>query len=149
MVDPVSITAGVGTLLGVIWKLGNELDKFRHDVSTIDADLLMLIENVEGLRQVTEAMKATFDKPEITDIFNATGHIGDHWDNIDRSICDTEGTMSTLLGILEESSKTTKFLDASRKLLRFRMADERLQRFASQIASCKGTLQLSLQTISL
>lgn len=149
MADPLSITAGVATLLGVVVKVGNELDKFRNDMSSISSDMVMLIEDVEGLQKVLESMKTTFSKPELTETLNATGHVGNHWQNVSQSLRDAERTLSGLLGILQEANKTTTFLDGPRKLLRYRAVAERVQRFTGQVSSCKAALQLSLQTMTL
>jgi hypothetical protein len=149
MAEPVSITAGVATLLSVVVKVGYELEHFRGEVSTIGSDILMLIEDVGVLQNVLESMKATFSKPELVETLSLTGHIGSHWQNILRSLQDAETTLTGLLVILKDANKTTIFLDRPRKALRFRVVAERVQRFTGQVSSCKATLQLSLQTMAL
>ena len=149
MMDTLSIIAGVATLLRVAVHVGTELQIFCDDVVTIRPDMIMLIEEVESFRGVLEAMKTTFSDPELQETVNVTGHLGEHWKNVSTSLGDAERTMLTLLGILQEANKETRILDAPRRLLRYNVAAERIKRFVSQVASCKMTLQLSLEAMML
>jgi len=149
MADPFSITTGVLALIAVAWQVGCELKQLRDDLSSVDGVLGAIIQDVDGLHRVLEAIKETTSKAETLAMLNSTGHSGNHWRNIDRSLGDVSVTLTELLGLLRDVSKSTKFMDAPRKLLRYRSMSDRIERYKSQISSYKETLQLSLQTMVL
>jgi hypothetical protein len=147
MPEPIAIAAGVATLLRVAFHVGIELQKIRDDVNNIEPDLLLLIEEVLNLSSVLHTMNATFCQPELQASMRATGHIGAHWHNVAKSLADTERTLETLLEILKGTARKTEILNDVRILVRYNMSAERLDRFIRQVASCKATLQLSLETM--
>jgi hypothetical protein len=149
MADPLSITASVLTLITVSVKVTFLLKQFHDEVSGVDATLTGLLGDISNLQQVLESMKETFDHDEIKANLQATGHAGNHWKNLARSLEDGGGTLRQLTTLLEGVNKTTSFLDGPRKQLRFRSAIDQIAIYREQIQSYRAALQLSLSTIIL
>lgn len=149
MADPLSIAASVITLIQVSAQVTVLLKQFRDEVSAVDATLNGLLQDVEGFQQVLESMKETFEQEDIKANLQATGHVGNHWKNLARSLRDGEGTLQQVHGLLDAVNKTTSFLDGPRKQLRFKAAVEQIACYREQIQSYRGALQLSLSTIIL
>ncbi|KAH7074445.1 hypothetical protein BKA63DRAFT_313970 [Paraphoma chrysanthemicola] len=147
--DPLSITAGVLTLLTVSVKVSVLLKQFRDEVDIVDATLSGLLGDIANFQQVLESMRDTFDQDEIKANIQVTGHAGGHWKNLARSVDDGTRTLQQLVVLLESINKTTSFLDGPRKQLRLKSAMEQIGTFRDQIQSYRAALQLSLSTIIL
>lgn len=147
--DPLSITTGVITILSVTYNVGVEIKKFRDDVSSVDVVLETLITDVESLHGVLETMQETLNKAGTRSTLQLTGHIGNHWRNMERSLEDSQRVLSELLVLFQDINKSVSFLDGPRKVRRYRAMSERIQRYSNQISSYKDTLNLSLQTLVL
>lgn|SRR5271156_4411948 len=149
MVEPLSITTGVLSLLGVCFNVGVELKRFRDGVAVVNTTVDGLLHDVSGLEQVLESMKETFDQANNPHHSQATGHIGNHWKNLSRSLQDGQNTLIRLQELLEGVNKSVTLLDGPRRQLRFNSAAEQIVAFRQQIQSYRDALQLSLQTIIL
>jgi hypothetical protein len=149
MADPLSITAGVITLIQISVQVTILLKQFRDEVSVVDATLTGLLSDVAGFQQVLESMKETFDQNEIKSNLQGTGHVGSHWKNLARSLEDGAKTLQQLHALLEGVNKTTSFLDGPRKQIRFKSAIDQIAVYREQIQSYRAALQLSLSTVIL
>lgn len=149
MVDPLSITTGVIALLGTCISVGVQLKSFRDGVETANATVNGLLSDVEGLENVLESMSNTFNQPLNQPAANATGHIGNHWKNMAKSLDNARVTLGELQELLEGVNKQTAILDFSRKHLRLKAASPQIATFRSQIQSYRDALQLSMQSIIL
>lgn len=149
MADPLSITAGVLGLLGICVKVGSALKDFHDGADIADAKVKGLLTDVESFTQVLHLMKDTFGQERIQASFQATGHIGNHWNNLSISINDGQNTLLQLQETLEKVNKSVSILDGARKHLRLKGASEEIGIFQLQVRSYRDTLQLSLQTVIL
>jgi hypothetical protein len=147
--DPLSITAGVLTLLTFSVKVSFLLKQFRDEVDIVDATLTGLLGDIASFQQVLESMRDTFDQEEIKANIQITGHAGNHWKNLARSLDDGTRTLQQLTALLEGINKTTSFLDGPRKQIRFKTAIDQIGIYRDQIQSYRAGLQLSLSTIIL
>lgn len=145
--DPLSITASVVTLLQIAAQVTVLVKQFRDEVSVVDTTLNGILNDVDGFQQVLQSMKETFAQEEIQADVHATGHVGNHWKNLARSLSDGEGTLDQLRSLLTTVSKSTSFLDATRKQLRLKSAISQISGFREQIQSYRAALQLSLSTV--
>lgn len=59
MIEPLSITGSVLTLLGLCWNVGRSLKSFHDGASIVESAVFELLQDVEGLAGVLEAMKNT------------------------------------------------------------------------------------------
>jgi len=149
MADPLSITGSVVALITVSVKVSILLKQFCDEVSGVDATLTGLLGDISNLQQVLESMKETFEQDEIKSNFHATGHTGNHWKNLARSLEDGVGTLQQLTTLLETVNKTTSFLDGPRKHIRLKSGIEQIAIYRDQIQSYHAALQLSLTTVIL
>lgn len=145
--DPFSITASIITLIQVSAQVTVLVKQFRDEVSVVDTTLNGILNDVDGFQQVLQSMKETFAQEDIQADVLATGHVGSHWKNLARSLSDGENTLDQLLSLIASVNKSTSFLDASRKQLRFKSAIVQISGFREQIQSYRAALQLSLSTI--
>ncbi|KAF2001885.1 hypothetical protein P154DRAFT_574562 [Amniculicola lignicola CBS 123094] len=149
MADPLSIVVGVSTLIQVSVKVTLLLKQFRDDVNVVDAALNGLLNDVEGFQQVMVSMRETFSRDEIKATLQVTGHVGNHWRNLARSLNDGTGTLQELHTLLSGVNKTTSFLDGPRKQLRLKTAVDQMALYREQIQSYRAAMQLSLSTVIL
>ncbi|KAJ4295389.1 hypothetical protein N0V90_007401 [Kalmusia sp. IMI 367209] len=149
MADPLSITASVVTLIQVSIQVSLLLRQFRDDVNLADVTLTGLYNDVEGFQRVLESTKETFDQHDIRSTLQITGHVGNHWKNLARSLKDGAETLQHLRELLDGVNKNRSFLESSRKALRLRGVKEQIKGYREQIQSYRGALQLSLSTVIL
>ncbi|KAF1967117.1 hypothetical protein BU23DRAFT_573502 [Bimuria novae-zelandiae CBS 107.79] len=149
MADPLSITASVVTLIQVSIQVTLLLRGFRDDVSLADATLIGLSKDVEGFQHVVKAIKDTLDHDEVKATLQATGHVGNHWKNLARSLDDSADKLKRLQELLDDANKGRSFLKGTRKALRLRGIKEQIAGYREQVNSYRGALQLSLSTILL
>jgi hypothetical protein len=96
MVDPLSITTGILGLLTACVKIGGELKKFHDGAAIADTTVKGLLNDVESFAQVLLPMKDTLEQPKVQSSLQATGHIGNHWSNLTRSIQDGQNMLVQL-----------------------------------------------------
>jgi hypothetical protein len=149
MPEPLAITTGVLSILGVCYNLGIELKKFQDGVKAIDPTVNGLINEVDGLQIVLKTLGDTFEYIESQQPMESTGHIGTLWKNVSRSLEDCNATLTSLFELLENINKSSKVLDSSRKHVRLKLAADQITLYQGQIQSYRGALQLSLQAIIL
>lgn len=147
MVEPLSITAGVISVLGVCLRVSVELKKFRNGVAEVRTTVTAMLTDVKALRQVLGSMEDTFE--EVESQMPPTGHIGTHWTNLSRSLHDGRTTLENLEELLRQVNKDVPFLDQARRRLRLNDASEQIANYRQQVQTYKDALQLSLQTIIL
>lgn len=147
--DQLSITASVLALLTVSIKVSVLLKQFHDDVDVVDATLTGLLEDIVNFQQVLESMRDTFEQDDIKANIHVTGHAGNHWKNLARSLEDGKRTLQQLIAVLNSINKTTSFLDGPRKQLRLKGAINQIGTYRDQIQSYRAALQLSLSTIIL
>lgn len=92
--DPLSITASVLALLTVSIKVSVLLKQFHDDVDVVDATLTGLLEDIVNFQQVLESMRDTFEQDDIKANIHVTGHAGNHWKNLARSLEDGKRTFT-------------------------------------------------------
>lgn len=147
--DPLSITTGVLSLLGVCLQTGLALKDFYDGAAIADTKVKGLLTEVESFTQVLQMMKETLEQEKIQSSLQATGHIGNHWNNLATSIRDGQNTLLQLQETLERVNKSVSVLDGARKHLRLKSAADEIAAYQQQIRSYRDTLQLSLQTVIL
>lgn len=138
--DPLSITASVVTLIQISAQVTVLVKQFRDEVNVVDATLNGILKDVDGFQQVQEDIKANLQ---------LTGHVGNHWKNLARSLNDGETTLGQLQTLLKSINKSTSFMDAPRKQLRLKAAVVQIAEYRDQIQSYHAALQLSPSTVIL
>ncbi|RFU27249.1 hypothetical protein B7463_g9089, partial [Scytalidium lignicola] len=149
MADPLSITTGVVGLLATCVQVGAAIKDFHDGAALADVKVKGLLSDVENFSQVLSIMKATLEEDQVYASLQATGHIGNHWGNLSRSIKDGQNTLDKLQSTLEKVNKGVNVLNGARKPLRFKWASEEIEIFQQQVRAYRDTIQLSLQTVIL
>jgi hypothetical protein len=80
--DPLSVATGVFSLLAVCIRTGTILKDFYDNAAIADTKVKGLLTEVESFTQVLRLMKDTLEQENIKASFQATGHIGNHLNNL-------------------------------------------------------------------
>jgi RNA binding exosome subunit len=147
--DPLSITTGVLSLLAACVRTGMILKDFYDSAAIADTKVKSLLTEVESFTQVLCLIKETLGQENIQTSFQATGHIGNHLNNLATSIRDGQETLLQLQETIERVNKSVGLLDSARKHLRLRSAADEIAIYQQKIRSSRDTLQLTLQTVIL
>jgi hypothetical protein len=147
--DPLTITTGVLALLGTCLQTALALKDFYDGADIADTKVKGLLTEVESFTQVLRMMKETLEQENIKSSLQATGHIGNHWNNLATSITDGQNTLLQLQQTLERVNRSVSAFDGARKHLRLKSAADEIATYQQQIRSYRDTLQLSLQTVIL
>lgn len=147
--DPLSITAGVLALLSATIKVGTSLKEFHGGVTIVEAKVQGLSHDVESFTKVLKNITETLDQENVQVSLQATGHIGNHYKDLHTSIEDGQNTLLNLQVTIDNANKTVRLLDGVRKHIRVQGAADEIVVHHLKIRSCRDTLQLSLQAITL
>ncbi|KAK3316809.1 hypothetical protein B0H66DRAFT_626328 [Apodospora peruviana] len=147
--DPLSIAAGVTSLIGVCAKVGLALNDVRDGANLANAKVDVLRHEIKGFTQVLELTKSTMEGADVQVAFQSTGHIGNHWRSIAAGIKDSRQTLERLHSIVEGFHKTVRVLDGTRKHFRLRLAASEITIYQQKIRTYRNTMQMSIQTVIL
>ncbi|KAI9658419.1 MAG: hypothetical protein M1821_002552 [Bathelium mastoideum] len=146
MIDPITITTGIGALLTTTYSIVVELKAFGDGVAIVKDKLNGLLQDVEAFKLVLKSMSDTFGGIKLeTD----SGDVGKHWQNIDRALQNGQETLDQLRGCLKDINTSSRLLDDPKKQLRLQLAGDRLSLFRQHVQSYSDALQLSIQTVIL
>ncbi|KUJ21160.1 uncharacterized protein LY89DRAFT_428184 [Mollisia scopiformis] len=149
MVDPISITTGVLSLLGTCYKIVSATKAFHDGMVIVDVKVTGLLSDVESFAQALQGLYNTLEEERVKATFQSTGHIGNLWMNLSKTITDGQNTLVQLQSTLDKINKTVGILDNARKQLRLNSSMAELAMFQQQIRSYRDTIQLTLQTFIL
>jgi hypothetical protein len=147
MIEPLSITTGVCTLIGVCLNVGIELKRFRNEAGEVRTTITAMLADVKTLRSVLATMEETFE--ELDNEPPLTGHIATHWGNLNMSLGDASVSLRKLEMLLVHVNRDVKFLDTSRKTIRMKAAAQQIANQRQEVQAYRDCLQLSLQTVTL
>lgn len=149
MADPLSITSGVLALLGTCISVVGAINDFHDGATVVNLKVKGLLSDVESFAQVLRMIKDTLEEEKVKSSLQATGHMGNHWNNLSATIKDGQNTLGQLQNTLDKINKSVSVLDSARKHLRLKGATQEITMFQQQIRSYRDTIQLSLQTVIL
>ena len=147
MIDPLTI---VSTSLGLVTKCG-DIYKFIKKVQNVDVELGVLGIEVDSLSQVFRNISSSFSDPLIANAIlkSQTGHEGDHWQSVKRSMDDCNGTLQRLEEILDKIKDGREGnIGRSVKTVKLGMETQKVALLRQQIAAYRRTMELSLQMIT-
>ena len=147
--DPLSITTGVLSLLGVCVSVSIELRKLKNGAGEAKSRISGLLSDVDNLRNVLQSMELTLDDLHNKDRFQTTGHIGVHWHSLNQSLSDGKDTLDDLASLLTSLDKSVSVLDGTRRYLRLEQASTQIVEYRQHVQSYHDTIQFSLQTVTL
>ncbi|KAK5124667.1 hypothetical protein LTR85_001380 [Meristemomyces frigidus] len=148
MPDPLSITTGVLTLIGTCGNVGWQLKQFHGAAKIVDTTIEALLADVESITKVLDALQETV-RVTRSSTLQETGHIGNHWRNLSKSIADGQNVLEHLQSLLERVGKTTTRLNKPRMQLRLYLAEDELSMLRQRMQAYRDTVQLSLTTVIL
>lgn len=128
---------------------GKAIKDFHDGVAIVDVKSRAYSRMLRAFAQVLRMMKDTLEEEKVQSSLQATGHIGNHWNNLSTSTKDGQNTLIQLQDTLDKVNKSVGVLDGGRKHLRLKGVAEEIVMFQQQIRSYLDTIQLSLQTVIL
>ena len=149
--DPISIGTAAAGLVRICVKLSGQLFNFVSRVRTVDESIKTLQFEIDSLSSALSSIKLSFDDPLLAEaIVNTQArHEKRHWQNVRQSLDHCLNTLTRLEGILDDvESCEGQFLVSARRRVRMDMKSAEMVLLKEQIASCRRTLQLSLQLIT-
>lgn len=149
--DPISIGTAAAGLVGICVKLSGQLFTFVRRVRMVDESIKTLQFEIESLSSALSSIKLSFDDPLLAEaIVNTQArHERRHWQNVRQSLDHCLNTLTRLETILDDvESCEGQFLVGARRRVRMDMRSAEMVLLKEQIASCRRTLQLSLQLIT-
>jgi len=143
--DPISIATASVTLV----KLCADIYMLISKTEPVDTTIRILATEIDSLMHVLLAMGESFNDPALVALSSQTGHEGQHWRNIQQSLGDCRKTLEGLERILGSINKSEGgFLRRPRKLINLTLNSGDIALLKQQVASCRQTMQLSLQLIA-
>jgi hypothetical protein len=145
--DPFSITLGAITLVTVCSKVGIELKKLRNGAGEAGKNINAMLADLKALKGVLDMIEDGFE--ELDGSAPLTGYIGNHFSALKATLndgCDTMGKLNNLLVLV---NKEVKVLDAVRRGVRLREANDQIVMYRQEIQAYKDALQLSFQAVIL
>jgi hypothetical protein len=110
MADPLTITTGVVALLGTCITVATAIKGFYDGMAIVDVKVKGLLSDVESFTQVLRMVKDTLEDDKVKSSLQETGHIGNHWTNLSKSIQDGQNTLVQLQNTLYGVKKVSGFL---------------------------------------
>jgi hypothetical protein len=148
--DPLSITAATVGLVTFSGQIIGTLSQFVDDSKRVDDTVKDFSDEIAALARVLNSMAISFRDPAVSSLTALTGHEGQHWRDVQRSLGDCRLSFEKLANILEKVKADEKnVLRRARKQFKLNMRSGEIACLRRQILSFTQTMQISLQMISL
>jgi ankyrin repeat protein len=150
--DPLSITAAAAGLTTFCTQIVSTLSQFASDSTRVDTTVQHFSDEITALSRVLHSISISFADPSVSSLPALTGHEGQHWRDVQRSLGDCKLSLEQLAKILEKVKAAAEgkgMLRRARKQFTLNMRAGEIVTLRSQIVSYTQTIQISLQMISL
>jgi uncharacterized coiled-coil DUF342 family protein len=147
--DPISITTGILTSLSTCIRVAVQLKQLRDGAQEAKPKINALLSDIDSFRGVLQSMESTFEEIEVKEGFQTTGHLGAHWQPLNKSIEDANITLNELSELLKDINRNGSKLDSTSKHLRLNLAAEKIANYRQQVQTYRDAMQFSLQSIIL
>jgi ankyrin repeat protein len=150
--DPLSITAAAVGLATFCTQIVTTLSQFASDSTRVDTAVRAFSDEITALYRVLHSISISFADPSVSSLPALTGHEGQHWSDVHRSLGDCKLSLERLAKILEKvkaAAEGNGVLRRARKQFTLNMRAGEIVTLRSQIVSYTQTIQISLQMISL
>jgi len=146
--DPISIaTASVGLVSACV-----RLSGYIKKTQTVDTVVRVLDIEITSLSQVLGSIAMSFSDSLVASVAleAQTGHEGQYWKTVKRSMDDCKGTLATLEQILQKVGKSEagNFFRRSSKQIKLSMHLPEIDVLKQQVAAYRQAMQIALQMIS-
>jgi len=148
--DPLSIAAAAAGLVYLCTQVSSSIYTFISKTRATETAIRTLAVEVDSLAQVLGSIEEGFKDPLLAAaaIESQTGHEGQHWRNVRRSLDDCKCTLEQLNDILESFRKQGGFLRRAKKQISLSLKAENISLLKQQVSSYRQTMQLSLHLIT-
>jgi uncharacterized protein YoxC len=144
--DPFSITIGAVSLFAMCAKVGIELKKFRNNAGHADTNINAMLPDLKALKTVLGAIEDGFEGLDARTPL--TGTIDTHWVALKDTLKDGRESLDRLRSFLKHVNKDVKFLDFTRRAIRFKEANDQIALQRQEVQAYRDALQLSLQSVT-
>jgi hypothetical protein len=140
---------GVMSLIKTCGAVAVGLKELHDGAQSADLRCQTLTNEVEDFARVLGLMEATLRDERISDAFDLTGHIGNHWRHAVACLEDGRLTLDKLGAVVTKAGKSVRVLDGARKHLRLNAVADEIGAYLQRIRTLRDTVQLSASTIAL
>lgn len=144
--DPVSIAMASLAITNACLAVNRELKNFIDGAKLAGPVINLLLQDVEAFQNTLEEMRKIIEDPRVKESVESSGHMGNHWVNLETCLVDAKVTMESLGAVIVRINKPSTVLDSARKHLRLKNASDTIGLYQQQIRSYKDTISVSLQT---
>jgi hypothetical protein len=150
--DPISIATASVHLVGACGRLSGYIYTFIKKTQTVDTAVRVLDIEINSLSQVLGSLATSFSDPLVASVAleAQTGHKGQYWQTVKKSMDDCKGTLASLERILEKvvKSEAGNLFRRSNKQIKLSMNILEIDLLKQQVAAYRQTMQLALQMIT-
>jgi len=150
--DPISLATASVHLVSACGRLSAYIYTFIKKVQTVDTAVRVLDIEINSLSQVLGSIATSFSDSLVSSVAleAQTGHEGQYWQTVKRSMDDCKDTLARLEQILEKvgKSESGNFFRRSSKHVNLSMNLRDIDLLKQQVTAYRQTMQLALQMIS-
>jgi Fungal N-terminal domain of STAND proteins len=148
--DPLSIAAASVGLVTFCGQIVGTLSQFVDDSKRVDGTVKTFSDEIASLAGVLNSIAVTFRDPLIASLTALTGHEGQHWRDVQRSLGDCRHSLGRLAIILERiKASEYDILRRARKQFKLNMSSGEIEVLRRQILWFTQTMQISFQMINM
>ena len=150
--DPFTIATTAASIVGVCAKVSSTIITYIQNTLVIDTTVDALRIEIDSLAHVLDTLGSSFKDASLagTALESQTGHEGEHWRHVKRSMDDCKATLEKFQRILDRVNKVEVrgIMRRSIKKVKLDMKSGDIDLLKQQIAAYRRTMQLSLQLIT-
>lgn len=150
--DPFTIATTAASIVGACAKLSNTIFTYIQNTLVIDTAVDALRIEVDSLAHVLDTLGSSFKDASLagTALELQTGHEGEHWKHVKRSMDDCKVTLENFQRMLDRVNKVELrgIMRRSIKKVKLDLKSGDIDLLKQQIAAYRRTMQLSLQLIT-
>jgi hypothetical protein len=150
--DPFTIATTAGSIVAVCAHVSSAIYTYIQNTLGVDTAVDGLRIEIDSLSQVLGTLGSSFRDASLagTALESQTGHEGEHWRHVKRSMDDCKSTLERFQRILDRVNKSEirGIMRRPVKKLKLDMSSSDIDILKHQLTSYRRTMQLSLQLIT-
>lgn len=147
MADPLTITTAVTTFLKTAVHIGLQIKGYKDGLDAVGIKVETICHQIDCVDAILRSLQATFDASLQDYIKTATGHIGSHCRDLERSLQDGERTLEKLLRLVVDIHGRKKERGRIGKDYKLRELSDQLAALRERLSNNLGVLQISFAAI--
>ena len=146
--DPISIATASACLVRLSVTVSGYIYTYVSNTRNVDTTIRLLAAEIDSLARVVGSIQECFSDPSLANaaLSSQTGHEGNRWRNVHRSMNDCKNTLNYLEQVMEKVKKGK--MGVFGRAVKLQMNSTEITSLKQQIAAYRETLQLSLQIIT-